>query len=147
MPLLDFLLVYKLSSIHCQPQKKIRYTFDSSQVEKMKTWREKKRFFWNFSIVFHILMQDYTQNKNIWLKESKVTPFTPSVNFINILHTNFSYERQFGSFSLVTCLVTFCFAKNSYEKWARIILMKLTPGVPVMFEGGILGPWMNFPYN
>jgi len=25
-----------------------------------------------------------------------------AVNFINILHTNFSYERHFGSFSLVT---------------------------------------------
>ncbi len=25
------------------------------------------------------------------------------VNFINILRTNFSYERRFGSFSLVTC--------------------------------------------
>ncbi len=28
----------------------------------------------------------------------------PIVNFINILRTNFSYERCFGSFSLVTCM-------------------------------------------
>jgi len=35
---------------------------------------------------------------------------TSTVNFINILRTNFSCERRFGSFSLATC---------SYEKCAR----------------------------
>ncbi len=32
---------------------------------------------------------------------------TPGVNFMNIFRTNFSYERGFGSFSLLTFLVTF----------------------------------------
>jgi len=29
--------------------------------------------------------------------------FTPIVNFINVISANFSYERCFGSFSLVAC--------------------------------------------
>ncbi len=41
---------------------------------------------------------------------------TPGVNFINILRTNFSYEHRFGSFSLVTCLVAFCFGKKFVRK-------------------------------
>ncbi len=38
------------------------------------------------------------------------------VDFINILCTNFSYGRRFSSFSLVTCLVTFCFGKKFVRK-------------------------------
>jgi len=57
---------------------------------------------------------------------SSVCP-TSSVNFINILRTNFSYERCFGSFFLVTC--TLC-VQRSYEKCARITLMKLTAALP-----------------
>jgi hypothetical protein len=38
------------------------------------------------------------------------------VNFINVKRTNFSYECRFGSFSLFTCLVTFCFGKKFVQK-------------------------------
>ena len=41
------------------------------------------------------------------------------VNFINILRTNFSYERHFSSYILAL-------SKNLYEKFARFTLMKLT---------------------
>ncbi len=45
-----------------------------------------------------------------------------SVNFINILRTNFSYERHFSSYVLALL-------KNLYKKCARIMLMKLTTAV------------------
>jgi len=41
------------------------------------------------------------------------------VNFINVLHTNFSYKRGFSSYVLTL-------SKNSYEKFACLMLMKLT---------------------
>ncbi len=41
---------------------------------------------------------------------------TTVVNFINVKFTNFSYECRFGSFSLVTCLVTFCFGEKFVQK-------------------------------
>jgi len=44
------------------------------------------------------------------------------VNFINNLRKNFSYERRFGSFFLVTCRFR---VQRSYEKCALIKLMKL----------------------
>jgi len=44
------------------------------------------------------------------------------VIFINILHTEISYERRFSSYVLALL-------KNLYEKRARITLMKLTTGV------------------
>jgi len=45
------------------------------------------------------------------------------INFINILRANFSYERLFGSFSLVKC------KWKKYKKFALKMLMKLTRGV------------------
>jgi hypothetical protein len=53
---------------------------------------------------------------------------SPAVNFINVFCTNFLYECLLWSFSLVTCLVAFCFGKKFVRKCARIMLMKLTPG-------------------
>jgi len=50
---------------------------------------------------------------------------TPGVNFINVLRTNFSYERRFSSYVLAL-------SKNLYKKFARLTLIKLTPGD---FEG------------
>ncbi len=46
---------------------------------------------------------------------------TPGVNFINILHTNFLYKHCFSSYVL-------SLSKNSYEKFVRKTLMKLTAG-------------------
>ncbi len=43
------------------------------------------------------------------------------VNFINIIRTNFLYERRFSSYFLA-------FSKNLYEKRACMTLMKLTTG-------------------
>jgi len=43
------------------------------------------------------------------------------VNFINVKRTNFSYERHFSSYVLAL-------SKNSYKKFARFTLMKLTVG-------------------
>jgi len=43
----------------------------------------------------------------------------PSVNFINIIRTNFSYKRHFSSYVLALL-------KNLYEKHGHIMLMKLT---------------------
>jgi len=51
---------------------------------------------------------------------------TLGVNFINVKCMNFSYKHCFGSFSLVTCLVTFCFGKKFVKKRVRKMLMKLT---------------------
>ncbi len=47
---------------------------------------------------------------------------TPVVNFINVKHANFIYQSLFSSDIL---------AMNElwYEKRARIMLMKLTPGM------------------
>jgi len=52
------------------------------------------------------------------------------VNFINIIRTNFSYERCFSSYVLALL-------KNSYEKRARIRLKKFTT------EGGGGGHFFN----
>jgi hypothetical protein len=44
-----------------------------------------------------------------------------TVNFIKVKRANFSYELCFSSYILAL-------AKNSYEKFVRKTLMKLTPG-------------------
>jgi len=51
------------------------------------------------------------------------------------LHTNYLYERRFGSFSSYVLAL----AKNLYKKCARKMLMKMTPGfsryyVPEKFQ-------------
>ena len=52
----------------------------------------------------------------------------PSVNFINILHTHFSYERHFWQLFLRTFNYREKLQKwRSYKKRARKMLMKLTP--------------------
>ncbi len=43
------------------------------------------------------------------------------VNFINVLRTNFSYERRFSSYILDL-------SKNLYEKFSSLTLMKLMVG-------------------
>jgi len=53
---------------------------------------------------------------------------TPVVNFINILHTNFLYERRFSSFFYVHVTREKLPKRHSYKKFARKMLMKLTPG-------------------
>jgi len=46
----------------------------------------------------------------------------PAINFINVKHTNFLYERRF--------VVTFWLCqKKLYEKFVHKMLMKLRPGV------------------
>ena len=52
---------------------------------------------------------------------------SPVVNFINIVCTNFSYDRHFGSFSLVTYTQKKLPKRHLYEKFVRKMLMKLTP--------------------
>ncbi len=44
------------------------------------------------------------------------------VNFINVKRTNFSYKLWFSSYVLAL-------SKNSYKKFARLMLMKLTVGL------------------
>jgi len=51
---------------------------------------------------------------------------TTGVNFINVKHTNFSYELRFSSYVLAL-------SKNLYEKFARKMLVKLTTGFPSSF--------------
>jgi len=48
------------------------------------------------------------------------------VNFINILHTNFSYKHCFGSFFYVHITREKLLKQRSYEKFVRKMLMKLT---------------------
>jgi len=60
------------------------------------------------------------------------------VNFINILHTNFSYKRCFGSFFSSYMYFTCTWRKlpkwRSYEKFVRKMLMKLTARVIHAFQ-------------
>jgi hypothetical protein len=53
---------------------------------------------------------------------------TSVVNFINILHTNFLYERYFGSFFYIHVTREKLPERRSYEKFSCKMLMKLTPG-------------------
>ncbi len=48
-------------------------------------------------------------------------------NFINILRTNFSYQRRFGSFFYKHVTREKLPKQRSYEKSARKMLLKLTP--------------------
>ncbi len=55
---------------------------------------------------------------------------TPAVNFINVKHSNFSYEHCFGSFfSSYMYVVKELPKQHSYEKFVCLPLMKLTPRV------------------
>ncbi len=56
------------------------------------------------------------------------------VNFINVLHMNFSYERERHFSSYVLAL-----NKLLYEKFAHLTLMKLTTGYN-SFEEQFKGP-------
>jgi len=51
---------------------------------------------------------------------SRTTRCRQGVNFVNIIRTNFLYERRFFSSNILALL------KNLYEKRACIMLMKLT---------------------
>ena len=53
-----------------------------------------------------------------------------SVNFINVKHTNFSYERRFDSFYYILVTREKLPKQHSYKKFLRLTLMKLTPGLP-----------------
>jgi len=68
-----------------------------------------------------------TKQTKIELKKSILHFLPPAVNFINIKHTRFLYERHFGSFFL-RMYVKKLPKQYSYEKRARLTLMKLTPG-------------------
>jgi len=52
---------------------------------------------------------------------------TSAVNFINILRTNFLYQRCFGSFFYVHVTREKMPKQLSYQKRMHITLMKLTP--------------------
>ncbi len=65
---------------------------------------------------------------------------SPGVNFINIKHTNFSYECRFGSFYYVHVTRKKLPKWHSYKKFARLMLMKLTPTVNYMYFG-LLYDW------
>jgi len=52
----------------------------------------------------------------------------PGVNFINVKHTNFSYERRFGSFYYVHVTRKKLPKQCLYKKFARIMWIKLPPG-------------------
>jgi len=51
---------------------------------------------------------------------------TLGVNFINVLRTNFSYERHFSMYMKLEKVAK---TRRSYEKFVRLTLMKLTLGV------------------
>ncbi len=53
---------------------------------------------------------------------------SPGVNFINILHTIFLYERQFGSFFYVHVTREKLPKQRLFEKFVRKMLMKLIIG-------------------
>jgi len=56
------------------------------------------------------------------------------VNFINILRTNVSYERRFGSFFYVQVTREKLPKQCLYEKFVRKMLMKLTIGWPSNYK-------------
>ncbi len=47
------------------------------------------------------------------------------VNFINVFRARFSYKRHFSSLRMYVKKLP---KRHSYEKFARLTLMKLTPG-------------------
>ncbi len=60
--------------------------------------------------------------RHIWclpLHGNLLAQWNPGVNFINVKRAHFSYERQFSSYVLAL-------NELSYEKRARLTLMKLT---------------------
>jgi hypothetical protein len=56
----------------------------------------------------------------------RIIGYNVCVNFINILHAIFLYERRFGSFFYVHVTREKLPKLRSYEKFARKTLMKLT---------------------
>ena len=54
-------------------------------------------------------------------------PVPPIVNFINILHANFSFKSASSGFSLVTIWIWIFWYKNIAAKGACKMLIKLTP--------------------
>jgi len=60
---------------------------------------------------------------------------SPVVNFFNILHTIFLYESLFGSFFFLHVTREKLPKRCSYKKFARKMLMKLTPVVNVFCKG------------
>jgi len=63
--------------------------------------------------------------------------FHPGVNFINVLCTNFLYERHFSSYILAL-------SENLYKKFARLTLMKLTADVKEDEKLWIFSTGVNF---
>jgi len=51
----------------------------------------------------------------------------PMVNFINVLRANFFYKSLFGSFFYLHVTRAKLPKRHSYKKFARKMLMKLTP--------------------
>ncbi len=48
---------------------------------------------------------------------------------ISQFHQHFTYERCFGTFSLVACMYKKLPKRRLYEKFVDLTLMKLTPGL------------------
>jgi len=53
---------------------------------------------------------------------------SPVLNFINFLHSHFSYKSVLHNFSLITVRLCDFFAKGNRQKSLCKMLMKLTPG-------------------
>jgi len=79
---------------------------------------------------------DSNTANDAWETAPVANTYTQGVNFINIIRTNISYGRHFSSYILALL-------KNSYEKRARITLMKLTKGQTVQSETQQNGAWDN----
>jgi len=62
-----------------------------------------------------------------------VTKSDSGADFINVKRTNFLYERRFGSFYYVHVIRRKLPKQRSYEKFARLTLMKLTAGQQNLF--------------
>jgi len=86
----------------------------------------RSRYFFRFA-----KLQHECSNKRILI--------AAAVNFINVIRVCFLYECRFGSFFYVHVLSKTCQNVRSYEKIARLMLMKLTPEMSLLpyFEKGL----------
>jgi len=73
------------------------------------------------------------------VRESKVRPFTPRVNFTNILRALFCQYPFAKKLQSQTVASEKLHEALWYKKCARTMLMKLNTRVPVIFEKGDLG--------
>jgi hypothetical protein len=74
-------------------------------------------------VIFQIGTDRYSDRQ----EQEYTAPEHAVVNFINILRTNFSYERHCGSFIYVYVTREKLQKRRLYEKFERKMLIKLTP--------------------